>query len=220
MKETSRRDLLKTTSLAAAATLAAPAVVRGQNLNSKLRVAIVGMGGRANAHAESLVDLEKESTANVELAGVCDCNEAKRQSAEKVWSERSGHRIETYDDMRRVLDDSSIDAVTFATPNHWHSLNVIWGCQAGKDVYVEKPGSHNIFEGRKMVEAARKYNRIVQHGTQCRSSPNIMEGIEKLHNGIIGDVYFARGIAYKIRGNLGQHAPRPVPEGLDWDAWC
>ncbi|MEM8668951.1 MAG: Gfo/Idh/MocA family oxidoreductase [Planctomycetota bacterium] len=220
MKETSRRDLLKTTSLAAAATLAAPAVVRGQNLNSKLRVAIVGMGGRANAHAESLVDLEKESTADVELAGVCDCNEAKRQSAEKVWSERSGHRIETYDDMRRVLDDSSIDAVTFATPNHWHSLNVIWGCQAGKDVYVEKPGSHNIFEGRKMVEAARKYNRIVQHGTQCRSSPNIMEGIEKLHNGIIGDVYFARGIAYKIRGNLGQHAPRPVPEGLDWDAWC
>ncbi len=120
----------------------------------------------------------------------------------------------------RVLDDDSIDAVTFATPNHWHSLSVIWGCQAGKDVYVEKPGSHNIFEGRKMVEAARKYDRIVQHGTQCRSSANIIEGIGKLHEGIIGDVYFARGIAYKIRGDLGQHAPRPVPQGLDWDAWC
>jgi predicted dehydrogenase len=97
---------------------------------------------------------------------------------------------------------------------------VIWGCQAGKDVYVEKPGSHNIFEGRKMVEAARKYDRIVQHGTQCRSSHNIIEGIEKLHEGVIGDVYYARGIAYKIRGDLGKHAPRPVPDGLDWNAWC
>ena len=215
-----RRDLLKTGAITAAAAFAAPAFVRGQNLNNKIRVAVVGMGGRANAHAQSLVDLEKESTAGVEFAGVCDCDEAKRKSAQKVWGERSGHPIETYDDMRRVLDDSSIDAVTFATPNHWHSLNVIWGCQAGKDVYVEKPGSHNIFEGRKMVEAANKYNRIVQHGTQCRSSPNIMEGIEKLHEGIIGDVYFARGIAYKIRGDLGKHAPRPVPDGLDWDAWC
>ncbi|MCP4886465.1 MAG: Gfo/Idh/MocA family oxidoreductase [Planctomycetaceae bacterium] len=215
-----RRDVLKSTAVTTAATFAAPAIVRGQNLNDKIRVAIVGMGGRSNAHAESLVELEQESTAGIELAGVCDCNEAKLKSAEKVWGDRSGHRIETYDDMRRVLDDRSIDAVTFATPNHWHSLNAIWGCQAGKDVYVEKPGSHNIFEGRKMVEAARKYDRIVQHGTQCRSSPNIIEGIEKLHNGIIGEVYFARGIAYKIRGNLGQHAPRPVPEGLDWDAWC
>lgn len=216
----SRRQSIKAAAAGAATFMAAPAIVRGQNLNDKIRVAIVGMGGRAKAHAESLVELEKESTAGVTLAGICDCDEAKRKSAETVWSERSGHKIDTYDDMRRVLDDPSIDAVTFATPNHWHSLNVIWGCQAGKDVYVEKPGSHNIFEGRKMVEAARKYDRIVQHGTQCRSSPNIVEGIDKLHQGVIGDVYFARGIAYKIRGSLGQHAPRPVPDGLDWNAWC
>ena len=223
MKTTSRRELLKSTAITAAATFAAPAVVRGQNLNNKLRVAIVGMGGPlANAHAESLVELEKESPASVELAGVCDCDEAKRKSAQKVWSERSGHAIKTYDDMRRVLDDPSIDAVTFSTPNHWHSLNVIWGCQAGKDVYVEKPGSHNIFEGRKMVQAARKYNRIVQHGTQCRSSLNIMEGIEKLHQGVIGDVYFARGIAYKIRGNLGKHAPASgsTGAGLERLVWA
>ncbi len=216
----SRRDLLKTAAVSATAVMAAPAIVRGQNLNDKIRVVIVGMGGRANAHAESLVELEKESTAGVEFVGVCDCDEAKRKSAKTVWQQRSGHSIETYDDMRRVLDDRSIDAVTFATPNHWHSLNVIWGCQAGKDVYVEKPGSHNIYEGRKMVQAARKYDRIVQHGTQCRSSVNIVEGIEKLHEGVIGDVYFARGIAYKIRGDLGKHAPRPIPEGLDWNAWC
>jgi len=220
MKTTTRRELLKTTAATAAATFAAPALVRGQNLNNKLRIAIVGMGGRSRAHAESLIELEKDPTANIEFVGVCDCDEAKRMSAQKAWSEKSGHAIEVYDDMRRVLDDSSIDAVTFATPNHWHSLNVIWGCQAGKDVYVEKPGSHNIVEGRKMVEAARKYNRIVQHGTQCRSSANIVEGIKKLHEGVIGDVYFARGIAYKIRGSLGKHASRPIPEGLDWDAWC
>ncbi|PAY16227.1 oxidoreductase [Rhodopirellula sp. SM50] len=215
-----RRQSIQAAAAGTAAVFAAPAIVSGQNLNDKIRVAIVGMGGRAKAHAESLVELEKESTSGVTLAGICDCDEAKLKSAETVWTERSGHKIQTYDDMRRVLDDPSIDAVTFATPNHWHSLNVIWGCQAGKDVYVEKPGSHNIFEGRKMVQAARKYNRIVQHGTQCRSSPNIVEGIDKLHQGVIGDVYFARGIAYKIRGDLGKHAPRPVPDGLDWNAWC
>ena len=220
MPSLNRRDAIRRGTLTAVASIAAPAFVRGQNLNNRIRVAVVGMGGRANAHAESLVELEKDSSAGIEFAGICDCDKAKRLTAEKFWGERSGHKIQIYDDMRRVLDDESIDAVTFATPNHWHSLNVIWGCQAGKDVYVEKPGSHNIFEGRKMVEAARKYDKVVQHGTQCRSSPNIMEGIRKLHEGIIGDVYFARGIAYKIRGDLGKHAPRPVPDGLDWDAWC
>ncbi|MCA9246603.1 MAG: Gfo/Idh/MocA family oxidoreductase [Planctomycetales bacterium] len=220
MPSITRRELLKTSAATAAAAFAAPALVRGRNLNDKVRVAIVGMGGRASAHAESLVELEKESSVDVELAGVCDCDQPKLMTAQKAWSGRAGHPVAAYDDMRRVLDDSGIDAVTFATPNHWHALCVIWGCQAGKDVYVEKPGSHNIFEGRKMVEAARKYDRIVQHGTQCRSSPNIIEGIKHLHEGVIGDVYFARGIAYKIRGPLGQHAPRPVPEGLDWNAWC
>jgi predicted dehydrogenase len=220
MTETPRRTFLKTSAVTAASTFAAPALLRGQNLNDRVRVAVVGMGGRSNAHAESLIELEGEGSEGVDFVGVCDCDQAKLNKAVAAWSDRAGHKVTGYDDMRRVLDDDSVDAVTFATPNHWHSLCVIYGCQAGKDVYVEKPGSHNIFEGRKMVEAARKYDRIVQHGTQCRSSPNIVEGIQKLHEGIIGDVYLARGIAYKIRGNLGQHAPRPVPEGLDWDAWC
>ena len=220
MKSPARRSFLKNSTAVAAATFAAPAVLRARNLNDRLRIATVGMGGRANAHAASLVALDQDTTAGVEFAGVCDCNDAKLQAALHAWSPRLGRQLTGYDDMRRVLDDKSIDAVTFATPNHWHALNVIWGCQADKDVYVEKPGSHNIYEGRKMVEAARRYHRVVQHGTQCRSSANIIEGIRKLHDGIIGDVYFARGIAYKIRGNLGQHAPRPVPDGLDWNAWC
>lgn len=220
MNRDSRRNFLKNSTVATATTLVAPAVLRARNANDRIRVAIVGMGGRSSAHARSLVELEKDASQAVEFAGVCDCNEAKLEAAVRGWSPRVGHDLTGYNDMRRVLDDKSIDAVTFATPNHWHALNVIWGCQADKDVYVEKPGSHNIFEGRKMVQAARKYNRIVQHGTQCRSSANIREGIRKLHEGVIGDVYFARGIAYKIRGNLGQHAPRAVPAGLDWNAWC
>ena len=113
-----------------------------------------------------------------------------------VESEKvSGKKPTLHIDYRKLLDDKSIDAVALATPNHWHALQTIWACQAGKDVYVEKPASHNIFEGRKMVEAARKYGRIVQTGTQCRSSPNIREGIQKLKEGVIGRVYMARGVA-------------------------
>jgi predicted dehydrogenase len=220
MASQSRRAFLKTSTAAAATSFAAPAIVQAQNLNNRPRVAVVGMGGRAQSHTTSLLELEQEGSAGCDLAGVCDCDQAKLHKTVEVLSEKSGHKITGYDDMRRVFDDKSIDAVTFATPNHWHSLCAIWACQAGKDVYVEKPGSHNIFEGRKMVEAARKYGRIVQHGTQCRSSINIIEGMKHLHDGLIGEVYLARGIAYKVRGNLGPQTPKPVPEGLDWNAWC
>jgi predicted dehydrogenase len=220
MSDHTRRGFLKSSAGAAASTLfAAPAILRAQNVNDRARLAVVGMGGRSQAHAESLIELERESGQNVELAAVCDCDEQKLSQAVRVYADRSGHSVAGFDDMRRLFDDPSIDCVTFSTPNHWHSLCAIWACQAGKDVYVEKPGSHNIFEGRKMVEAARKYQRIVQHGTQCRSSKNIIEGIRLLHQGIIGEVYLARGIAYKVRGALGQHVPSRVPDGLDWDQW-
>lgn len=214
--ETSRRGFLKNTSLAATA-LAAPAVARGAaSANERVRVALVGLGGRSRAHMDSLHAL---ATENVELAALCDCDQKKLASGVQRYQGLSGKSVATYDDMRRLLDDDSIDAVSFATPNHWHALGVIWSCQAGKDAYVEKPGSHNVIEGRRMVEAARKYRRIVQHGTQCRSSENICEGIQKLHEGVIGRVYLARGIAYKIRGSLGTHKPVDVPQGLDWEMW-
>ncbi len=221
IQNNSRRRFIKTASVGAASTFAAPAIVRGLNLNERLRIAVVGMGGRAQAHTTALSTLEKDtSLGGIELAGICDCDASKLGPAVQQWSKKTGHEVTGYDDLRRVLDDKSIDAVTYATPNHWHALGVIWGCQAGKDVYVEKPGSHNIFEGRKMVEAARKYNKIVQHGTQCRSSVNIVEGIRKLHEGIIGDVYFARGIAYKVRPGHGKREKQIPPTGLNWDAWC
>ena len=154
----------------------------------------------------------------VEVVAMCDCDEKRMQAAAVEAEKRTGKKPALHADFRKLLDDRSIDAVALATPNHWHALQTIWACQAGKDVYVEKPCSHNIFEGRKMVEAARKYQRIVQHGTQCRTSPKIREGIEKLHAGVIGRVYMARGIAYKVRAG-GRKIVKPVPPNMHWDLW-
>ena len=132
---------------------------------------------------------------------------------------RSGKRPATFVDERKLLDDKSIDAVSLATPNHWHALETIWACQAGKDVYVEKPGSHNIFEGRKMVEAARKYNRIVQHGTQCRSSEKIREGIAEAEGG--RDRPRVHGPRHRLQASRRRPQPdsAPCPQGMHWDLW-
>ena len=132
-----------------------------------------------------------------------------RPLSEETYN-RSG---ETETDLRKVLDRKDIDIVSIATPNHWHSLATIWACQAGKDVYVEKPGSHNVFEGRKMIEAAHKYQRIVQHGVQLRSSPALQEGVAHLRKGLIGEVYMARGLVFRWRPSIGNapnetHPPR------------
>ncbi|HPP53026.1 MAG TPA: Gfo/Idh/MocA family oxidoreductase, partial [Thermoguttaceae bacterium] len=154
-----------------------------------------------------------------EIAAICDCDQQKLAEAEKHYPQLAGKKLLRYSEQRKLFEDKSIHAVSFSTQDHWHALQTIWACQAGKDVYIEKPPSHNIWEGRKMVEAVRKYGRIVQVGTQCRSSPNIIEGIRKLREGIIGDVYMARGMTYKIRGHLGKHKPTQPPPGLDWDAW-
>jgi len=121
--------------------------------------------------------------------------------------------------LRKVLDDKDIDAVSIATPNHWHALAAIWACQAGKDVYVEKPVSHNVSEGRRMVEAARKYGRIVQTGTQCRSHQGIQDAVEFLRAGKLGKLYMAKGLCYKPRGSIGHKADAPVPQGVDYNLW-
>jgi predicted dehydrogenase len=218
MADSTRREFLKCSAAAAGASLlAAPAVVKSaQGANDRVRVGLVGMSGRMSFHVRSLAQMAKDG--NVEIAAICDCDRAKLEAA-KAWPALDGVKPAVYSDQRKLLDDKSIDAVSFATQDHWHALQTIWACQAGKDVYVEKPATHNLWEGRKMVEAARKYGRMVQVGTQNRSSPNIMEGIRKLKEGVIGKLYMARGMTYKMRGNLGKHNPRPVPDGLDWDAW-
>jgi len=131
----------------------------------------------------------------------------------------SAKKPKTEVDLRRVLDDKEVDAISVATPDHWHALATIWGCQAGKDVYVEKPTSHNIWEGRKMVEAARKYNRIVQSGMQNRSNPNVRAAIKFLHEGGIGDIYMAKGLCFKGRESIGKKQNGPIPEGVHYDQW-
>ena len=212
-----RREFLKHSALSGATILAAPALARSAaSAADRIRVAVVGLGGRGRvSHCGALRDLAKD---NVEIAALCDCDELRMDKAATECEKQSGKRPKTYADYRKLLEDESIDAVSLATPNHWHALQTIWACQAGKDVYVEKPASHNITEGRRMVEAARKYKRIVQHGTQCRTSPNIREGIQKLHEGVIGRVYMARGIAFKVRAG-GRKKTEPVPKGMNWDAW-
>jgi predicted dehydrogenase len=124
-----------------------------------------------------------------------------------------------YTDVRKLLEDKSIDAISIATPNHWHSLMGIWACQAGKDVYVEKPCSHNIFEGRQLVRAAEKYNRIVQHGTNSRSGVAVREAVQKMREGLIGEVYMARGLCFKWRDTIGRKPEEAVPAGVDYNLW-
>ncbi|PYV15104.1 MAG: gfo/Idh/MocA family oxidoreductase [Acidobacteria bacterium] len=188
------------------------------NPNGTVRVAVIGVNGRGKDHLHGYGAL---AARNVEVAAICDVDEDVLRRETDAFEKRFNKRPKAYKELRRVLDDKEIDAVSIATPNHWHSLAAIWACQAGKDVYVEKPLSHNPWEGRKLVEAASRYNRIVQHGTQCRSSQALIEAVQKLREGVIGKVYMAKGLCYKWRNTIGKvDAPQPVPASVDYDLWC
>ncbi len=217
MSKSHRRHFLQASAALAGASLTAPAIASSRrSANDRIRVGLLGLGGRMRAHVAALHQMQD---ANVEIAAICDCDQTKLDSAAKLYPELTEKKLTAYSDMRALFEDKSIDVVSNALGDRWHALSTIWACQAGKDVYVEKPGTHNLFEGRQMVAAARKYERIVQHGTQNRSSPNIVEGISKLKDGVIGHVYQVRGLDYKLRGNLGRIQPSDVPAGLDWDKW-
>jgi predicted dehydrogenase len=194
------------------AAVAPPGRVLGAN--DRVRVAVCGIRGRGFDHIQAYAHLK-----NVEIAALCDVDE--NVTARRLGDiEKMGlAKPATFVDVRKLLEDKSIDAVSIATPNHWHTLIAIWACQAGKDVYVEKPCSHNLWEGRQLVRAAEKYQRIVQHGTQSRSARAMVEGVRRLHEGLIGDVYLARGMCFKWRSTIG-HAPvEPVPPGVHYDLW-
>jgi predicted dehydrogenase len=198
-----------------AAAAALPRLMRG-DANSRIRVAIVGMNGRGNALMKSLHRIRAE---NVEIAALCDVDTVVLTKRAAELDQLGGGKVKTYRDIRAILDDKSVDAVIHTTPTNWHALGAIWTMQAGKDAYVEKPLALTPWEGRKIVEAARKYNRIVQHGTQCRSSPEILEALDLLHRGAIGDVYMARGIGHKYRPGIGKAAPGQPPATLNSDMW-
>jgi len=203
MKPLDRRNFLKNTGSVAATVAAGPIVKttwgRNASPNGTVRMAVIGIRGRGQTHCA-----EWSKIANVEVATLCDIDEREFPAALKRMEKLSAKKPKTEVDLRRVLDDKDIDAVSIAAPDHWHALATILACQAGKDVYVEKPTSHNIWEGRKMVEAARKYNRIVQAGMQNRSNKNIREAMKFLHEGGIGDVYMAKALCFKPRDSIGR----------------
>lgn len=228
---TTRRNFLKAAATGAAASVITPSVFGSEvnnpvvnptvipkesfGANDRIRVAVLGVNGRGQNHIEEVMKQE-----NAEVAVLCDPDLTVLNQRAKEFEKKYGKKVAVEQDFRKVYDDKSIDAVALATPNHWHALQVILACQAGKDVYVEKPATHNIYEGGKMIEAAYKYNRIVQHGVQLRSSVAIREAIQHLRSGLIGKVYMARGLVYRWRPDIGNKGVSKVPEGLDYDLWC
>jgi predicted dehydrogenase len=182
--------------------------------NDRIRAAIIGMGDRGRDHIELLSRMD-----GVEIATFCDPDEHRMQEKAAEFEKQTGKKPKLEPDLRRVLDDRDIDVITIAAPNHWHALATIWACQAGKHVYVEKPIAHDMVEGRMMVEAARKHQRLVQGGTQRRSNGRIRKAIQALHDGVIGDIYMARCIHFQVRDSLGFKEPEAPPPDLHWDLW-
>jgi predicted dehydrogenase len=188
---------------------------RARGANGDVRVAVVGIRSQGSNHINWF-----RAIPGVRVVAICDADKSFLDREAKKFADR-GEKVDTYVDYRKLLEDQSIDAVITATPNHWHALVTVWACQAGKDVYVEKPVSHNIWEGRRMVEAARKYNRIVQSGTQRRSDEGLREAIDYVKQGNLGAIKLARGLVYVRRDSIGKvDGPQPVPPSVDYNLWC
>ncbi len=182
--------------------------------SDKLRVAIVGVGSRGTAHIKEMLPV-----ANLEIAALVEVDGARAEAASQAIFAKTGKRPLIHTDMRRAFEDKNIDAVTIATTNHWHSLTAIWAMQAGKDVYVEKPVSHNIFEGIQLVKTARKYKRIAAGGTQRRWWGPFRKAVELLHAGVIGEIYQGNFFFPGNRDSLGFKPVTPPPANLNWDLW-
>jgi len=222
MKNLSRRQFLKTTTLAAASAgtlaqwgwaLPRPGE-RVRGANEDIRIAVVGFGGRGQSHISGFRELK-----GVRVVALCDVDQTILDKGVKSFKDR-GESVEGVRDVRRLLELPDLDGVSFATPNHWHALGTVWAVQEGMDVYVEKPISHNVWEGRQAVIAARTHGRIVQAGTQSRSSFGMREGIEWIRAGNLGRILRARGLCYKRRASIGKaDKPLEIPPTIDADLW-
>jgi len=197
-----------------ATSAAAASGLRALGANDRVNMAVVGVRSRGRDHINVI-----DKLTNSRVAAVCDIDQSQAERAVQLAEQVQGSKPKTYGDIRKLLEDKEIDAISVATCNHWHALATIWACQAGKDVYVEKPASHNIFEGRKMVEAARKYNRMVQVGMQSRSIEHKIRAMQLLRDGAIGKVYMAKGLCFKRRKSIGHSPDGPVPAGVDYSQW-
>jgi predicted dehydrogenase len=211
MQPITRRAFLGGT-LAAGATALLPSS-RVLGANDDIRVAVIGFNGRGKSHISDLLKLK-----GARLVALCDVDPAVLASGVQM-AEKGGAKVETYTDVRKLLESKDIDAITTATPNHWHSLIGIWACQAGKDAYVEKPISHDVWEGRQLVNAARKYKRVVQGGTQSRSSERIRTAVNWVRAGNLGKIKAVYGFCYKPRPSIGKVGHGEIPAGLDYNLW-
>jgi len=211
MKKQTRRVFLQQSMTAAAACAVAPRFARA-DVNSKIRVATIGLNGRGQSHIDGFRD---------NLVALCDCDQQVLGKAADSFQKSQGRKLDQVVDFRKLLDRADIDAVSIATPNHTHSLITILALQAGKDVYVEKPISHNVWEGRQLVRAAEKSGRIVQCGTQSRSQPAIQQAVKYVHDGKIGPIQYVIGTCYKARPGIGKlDRPLQIPSYIDYDLWC
>jgi predicted dehydrogenase len=185
--------------------------------NNRVRVCTIGFNGQGSSHMKDILGMKDDA----EYVALCDVDAKVLEKGAKTVEAAQGKAPKLYRDMREALQQPDIDAVTIATPNHWHSLASVWAMQAGKDVYVEKPMSHNIYEGQQVAAGAKKYNRIVQHGTQSRSNATLIRDIKLIQSGFIGKIIESRGYVYKNgnRGSIGRGQPGPVPANLDWNLW-
>lgn len=227
MKKITRRNFLKNSgkNVALGATVglhfgSAKSYSRIPGANERINLALIGCGGRGNWVARGFIE------DGATISYICDPHAGRRDKLTKILAESQGKNPKKTKDFRKILDDKDVDAVIVATPNHWHALPTILACQAGKEVYLEKPQSNNIWEGRKMIEAARKYNRIVQIGTQSRSAPYVVAAREYIQNGNLGDIHLVK--VFNLKSNAGFQkrdepfilgAPQTVPPELDWDLW-
>jgi len=185
-----------------------------QGANETIGVGVAGINGRGQSHIAEFAGIE-----GCRIVALCDPDASLFEARAKPVVDKYGYKPKFYQDIRDMLADAAVDVVSIATTNHWHALATIWSCQAGKDVYVEKPASWSVWEGRKMVEAARKYERIVQVGTQSRSDPTVRSAIGRLWAGQIGKCFMSRGICFKPRGSIGFKEPKDPPAHLSFDLW-
>jgi predicted dehydrogenase len=222
MTVVNRRRFLKA-SVASVAGLSALSYARAADApNDKVVLAIIGIGstvpGSVGGRGRQLIP-PFAGFKDVDIAYLCDIDESFFPFGQKLLAARQRPEARVEKDLRRILQDKNVDAVVVAMPDHWHALATIWACQAGKHVYVEKPASHNLSEGRRMVEAARKYHRVVQLGTQSRSSASLARAAELVRSGKLGKTVAARAWIGGSRPNIGHQQDAAVPPGVDYDLW-
>jgi len=216
MAKFTRRQFLGT-SLAAAGTVAISGTKSSGKIigaNDTVRIAVAGLNGRGGSHVGAYTGMK-----NVAITHLVDPDQRTYKKHLETIAKKGGKDVECVTDIRKVLENKNVDAVSIATPNHWHALMTIWACQAGKDVYVEKPCSHNVSEGRIAVEVARKYDRVVQHGTQSRSDAKWAKLAEIVKSGKLGKLLVSYGLCYKPRGSIGAKPVSPAPAEVDFDLW-